>query len=133
MTDATVLTICATCRPAGAAPEAAGTEPREGAVLAEAARAAASGTAIETRSIACLSNCSRGCSATVAAPGKFSYVIGGLEASDAGALVAFAQRHAESADGIPAWRDRPEKIRKNTIARVPPPDRDHPLVGPIVV
>lgn len=97
--------------------------------LARAALAVASGeTAVSVRAIACLSACGRACSAAVAAPGKFSYIVGGLAPEDAADLVAFARAHAESADGIPPWRSRPEKIRKNTISRVPPPDAAHALV-----
>ena len=127
----TVVTICRTCRPEGH-PE---TSERPGAVLGRAVRDALANVPtearLEVRAIACLSACSRACSAVVAAPGKFSYVIGDLEPVDAEALVAFALKHAESADGIPAWRDRPAKVRKCTIARVPPAGIEHTLVEPV--
>jgi predicted metal-binding protein len=126
------LSICRTCRPEGA--EALIEPP--GASLGRAVRALVEtgklDDRIALRAIACLSSCGRACSATVAAPGKFSYVIGGLEPGDAEILVAFALRHAESRDGVPAWRDRPEKIRKNTVARVPPPDVEHALLEDIL-
>ena len=130
MPPRTIVTICRTCRPEGA-PE---TAERPGAILGRAVRDALSAIAaplVEVRAIACLSACSRACSAVVAAPGKFSYVIGDLEPQDAEALLAFAFKHAESADGIPAWRDRPVKIRKSTIARVPAAGVEHPLVEPV--
>ncbi|MFJ5487622.1 DUF1636 family protein [Hansschlegelia beijingensis] len=124
----TVVTICRTCRPEGH-PEAS---ERPGAALGRAVRDALAnvpaGSQLEVRAIACLSACSRACSAVVAAPGKFSYVVGDLEPCDAEALVAFALKHAESADGIPAWRDRPAKVRKCTIARVPPAGVEHSLI-----
>jgi predicted metal-binding protein len=131
MNQRTTLTICRTCRPEDAA--AADVPP--GAELGRAAAQTIArrglGDRIEARAIACLSACSRACSAAVAAPGKFSYVIGELGPADAEALVTFALRHAESADGIPPWRERPEKIRKNTLARVPP-GGSHALVEDIV-
>lgn len=123
---AVTVTVCRTCRPEGAPREG---EP-EGARLARAAAAALAGEDAEVNAIACLSACSRGCAATVAAEGKFAYVIGGLTAEDAGDLAAFARAHAESADGVPPWRARQEKVRKNTVARLPPPGRAHALVEP---
>ncbi|GLK67518.1 DUF1636 domain-containing protein [Hansschlegelia plantiphila] len=131
MTAKTTLTVCSTCRPDGAADA----EPRPGALLGQAVARALDGSdaglRIEARAIACLSACSRACSASVAAPGKFAYVIGGLEPADAEALIAFATAHAESADGVPPWRARPEKIRKSTVSRTPPPGVAHPLVAEI--
>lgn len=124
----TTVTVCRTCRPEGASGEA---EP-PGAALARAAAALTGEAAITVRAIACLSACGRACSATVAAPGKFSYVVGGLAPEDAADLVAFARAHADSVDGIPPWRSRPEKIRKNTISRVPPPGAEHTLVEDVV-
>jgi predicted metal-binding protein len=123
----TLLTVCRTCRPDGAQP---GDEPAGaalGRVAAQALRESGS-TDVEIRAIACLSACSRSCSASVSAPGKFGYVIGGLRPEDAGDLVAFALRHAEASDGVPPWRARPETIRKNTVARIPPPGVAHPLI-----
>ncbi|WP_020178693.1 DUF1636 domain-containing protein [Methylopila sp. M107] len=123
------LTICRTCRPEGAAPDA---EPA-GAALGRATARAVSGLAdapVDVVAIACLSACGRACSATVAAPGKFSYVIGNLAPEDCDDLAAFALAHAASPDGIPPWRSRPEKIRKNTIARIAPPGVAHALVEP---
>ena len=32
----------------------------------------------------------------------------------------FARQHQAHVDGLPVWRERPEHVRKNTIARVPP-------------
>ncbi|MDR4306402.1 DUF1636 domain-containing protein [Chelatococcus sambhunathii] len=121
----TTLTICRTCRPEGAAADA---EPAGSVLVRAVARAATDAAAVEVRAIACQSACSRACSATVAAAGKFSYVIGNLVPEDAADLVAFAEAHAAAVDGVPPWRSRPERIRKNTIARVPPPGADHPLV-----
>lgn len=95
-------------------------------------RRGTTGEAVEIRSIACLSACSRACSAAIAAPDKFAYVIGGLAPEDAEDLVAFAALHADSFDGVPPWRARPEKIRKNTVSRVPPPGAEHALVEEIV-
>ncbi|RXF74001.1 DUF1636 domain-containing protein [Hansschlegelia zhihuaiae] len=124
----TTLTICRTCRPEGGPSEAEPPGAALGRAAAEAARRLGPEAGVEVRAIPCLSACGRACSASVSAPEKFSYVIGGLAPEDAGDLVAFARAHAESADGVPPWRARPEKVRKNTVARVPPAGCDHALV-----
>lgn len=123
----TTLSVCRTCKPEGSRPD---DEPA-GAALGRAAAVAlrrAGGTAVEIKAIACLSACGRACVASVAGPGKFSYVIGGLLPEDAEDLAAFAQAHAAAPDGVPPWRARPEKVRKNTVARVPPAGAEHALV-----
>ncbi len=71
--------------------------------------------------VACLSNCQRGCSAAVTGQGKWTYVIGGLDPDrHVGDILEFARLHRAHEQGLPAWRTRPDHIRKNTIARVPP-------------
>ena len=71
--------------------------------------------------VACLSNCQRGCSAAVTGQGKWTYVIGNLDPErHAPDILAFARQHSSHELGLPVWRERPEHIRKNTIARVPP-------------
>jgi predicted metal-binding protein len=58
---------------------------------------------------------------SVAAPGKWTYVIGNLDPErHAADILAFARQHSLHEQGLPVWRERPEHIRKNTIARVPP-------------
>ena len=125
---ATVLTICRTCRIEGeVADEPSGA--RLGRATAQALqRLGAAAGAVEIKAIACLSACGRSCAASVAATEKFAYVVGGLAPTDAEDLATFALRHSEAPDGVPPWRARPEKIRKNTIARLPPPGAEHTLV-----
>lgn len=124
----TTLAVCRTCRPEGVPAEAEPPGAALGRAAADALRRLDAGAQVEIRAIACLSACGRACSASVSAPGKFAYVIGGLGPEDADDLAAFARAHADAADGVPPWRARPEKIRKNTVARVPPPGLEHPLV-----
>ena len=35
-------------------------------------------------------------------------------------IVQFVRLHKAHEQGLPVWRDRPEYVRRNTIARVPP-------------
>lgn len=120
------LYVCVTCRGSG---EAVAGEPRSGARLLAAIEQGAMGSmgpAETTAGLAivgveCLSNCSRSCSAAIAAPGKWTYVIGNLDPEQhASDILAFARQHSAHDLGLPVWRERPEHIRKNTIARVPP-------------
>ncbi|MET0314508.1 MAG: DUF1636 domain-containing protein [Hansschlegelia sp.] len=131
MAAPTVVTICSTCRPEGSPEDAERPGAALGRAVARALAACGPEVQVEARAIACLSACSRACSVAFASPGKFSYVIGNLLPEDADAVIAFAIAHAKSADGVPPWRERPEKVRKNTLSRVPPADAEHALVTPI--
>ncbi|MBZ8141202.1 hypothetical protein CLD22_14970 [Rubrivivax gelatinosus] len=120
MNPITELLVCNTCRPPGA--------PRDGVAagqqLFEAvqALAAADPGAPRVRAVACLSACGRSCSAALQAPGKYSYVFGDLQADAASAadLLAAAARHQALEDGQIPWRERPESLRRGTLARLPP-------------
>ena len=114
------LFVCVTCRREGDPPA----EVRPGARLYAALKAAALEGAegdLDVQPVECLSNCTRACTAAVAAPGKWTYVVGHLDPDQHVAdMVQFARLHRASADGLTVWRDRPVHVRKNTIARVPP-------------
>jgi len=113
-----VIYVCTTCRRA----DNQDAEPRPGALLAAAAEHAAAGTAVEVRRLKCLANCKRGPSAAMRANGSWTYVFGGLDTSNAEALVEGAKLLAEAADGILPWRGRPDILKRSLIARVPPLD-----------
>ena len=120
MTMASTLYVCMTCRGNG---EVIAGEPRPGARLLAAIEqgSAEAGEGIAVVGVECLSNCARSCSAAVAAPGKWTYVIGNLDPEQhASDILAFARQHSAHELGLPVWRERPEHIRKNTIARIPP-------------
>jgi predicted metal-binding protein len=109
------LFVCVTCRREGDPPDAV----RPGARLYAALKAQAGETDVQP--VECLSNCTRSCTAAVAAPGKWTYVVGHLDPDQhVSDIVQFARLHQASADGLTVWRDRPVHVRKNTIARVPP-------------
>jgi predicted metal-binding protein len=110
--------VCVTCRRAGE-PDA---EPRPGVLLAEATERAAAGTDVIVRRLKCLANCTRGPSAAMRCNGSWTYVFGGLDVADAGALVEGATLLAGASDGILPWRERPDILKRGLIARVPPND-----------
>ena len=109
------LFVCVTCRREGDPPDGI----RPGARLHAALKEQAGD--LDVQSVECLSNCSRSCTAAIAAPGKWTYVVGNLDPERHVAdMVQFARLHRASADGLTVWRDRPVHVRQNTIARVPP-------------
>ena len=121
--DATTLFVCVTCRTQPSETVTDAEQPRAGARLLAAIRAASDEGAdgLSILPVECLSNCNRSCTVAVAAPGKWTYVIGGLDPdTHADDALAFARLHRAHSAGLPTWRERPEHIRKNTIARVPP-------------
>jgi predicted metal-binding protein len=113
-----LIYVCVTCRRAGE-PDV---EPRPGALLADATEQAAAGTEVEVRRLRCLANCTRGPSAAMRCNGSWTYLFGGLDATNADALVAGAKLLAGASDGILPWRGRPEILKRALIARVPPFD-----------
>lgn len=128
MPPAVTLSVCRTCRPEGAPTEGEPLGAAVGRAVAAAARERGVEGVVEVKVIGCLSACSRACTASVSGAAKFGYVIGGMTVEDADDLVAFALAHADSADGIPPWRARPERVRKSTVARIPPHGVAHALV-----
>jgi predicted metal-binding protein len=118
----TTLFVCVTCRGQATSPVQS-EEPRPGARLLAAINAVPGerreGLTIEP--VECLSNCNRACTVAVTAPGKWTYVLGALDPDlHANDVLAFARLHRAHEAGLPAWRERPEYVRKNTISRVPP-------------
>ena len=113
MRDAMELVACTTCRLPGALPDA----PRDGARLS----AALAAKGVHHRQQECLSVCTRGCAVVFRGPGRRTCVRGAPDPdrhlSD---LLEIIRTHAQAPDGMVPWRRRPEIIRKNTIARIPP-------------
>lgn len=109
------LFVCITCRREGDPPA----EKRPGARLYEALKEQAGD--LEVVPVECLSNCTRSCSTAITGSGKWTYVVGNLDPdTNVSDILEFARLHKAHEHGLPVWRDRPEHIRRNTIARVPP-------------
>jgi predicted metal-binding protein len=76
---------------------------------------------IALRPIECLSVCKRPCTVALAAPGKWTYVVGDLTSeSHVEDIVTAARLYAASAAGIVPWRERPLSFRKGVVSRTPP-------------
>ncbi len=125
MSDTEII-VCTTCRPPGASRDL----PAHGLALFEAVQDALLVCELDTgqhkglqlRCQACMSGCSRACTVTLQAHGKFTYYFGDLVADDetAAQVIACAQLHKHSADGNLARNARPERLRSGILARLPP-------------
>ncbi|MBS7697715.1 MULTISPECIES: DUF1636 domain-containing protein [unclassified Chelatococcus] len=117
----TTLMVCVTCRRRqDGATEGPYDEPGRGLVRTLADRLAGDADVTVTP-VECLSVCRRPCTVAFAAPGKWTYVIGDLDADQhLDDLVLAARQYTVAADGIIPWRERPQPIRKGVVARVPP-------------
>jgi predicted metal-binding protein len=107
------LYVCVTCR-AG--------EDRPGPALFDALSARLDGdAAVRLCAVECLSVCKRPCTVALAAPGKWTYVVGDLSLeSHLDDIVAAVRRFARTEDGLVPWRERPIPFRKGVISRIPP-------------
>lgn len=120
----TELIICTTCRTIDT--------PREhraaGDILLEAVQAAQAfgeqpkWAMVTVRAMACLSGCSRSCTAAFQAQGKHSYLFGDLAATDdvARQLLDCAVLHFLTPDGVLLRESRPLALVSGMIARLPP-------------
>lgn len=118
--DVTIF-VCTACRRARADLPAGFDEPGKDLAEALRQRIALSGAATPVETVECLAVCNRPCTVAFAGDGKWTYLIGDLDAEHhideiVGAAVSFAA----SANGIVAWKDRPASFRKGVVARVPP-------------
>ena len=76
---------------------------------------------ITLKPVECLSVCKRPCTVALAAPGKWTYVVGDLtRESHLEDIIAAARRYAASPEGIVPWRERPLSFRKGVVSRTPP-------------
>jgi predicted metal-binding protein len=113
------ITVCTSCRHKGE-------NCRPGYELIERLRAAiaAAGEAIpedfEISGTACMEGCDRPCTVAFFGSRKASYLFGDIDPDqDIADLVDFARQYAFLNDGWCASVDRPSKLRKSTLARVP--------------
>jgi predicted metal-binding protein len=74
----------------------------------------------------CMSACSRSCAIALASAGKYTYLFGDLTADEdslpdtCAAVLNCAGQYFTKPDGLLAWSERPELMKKGAIARIPP-------------
>jgi predicted metal-binding protein len=113
LSPAATLLVCVTCK---------ADEGLLGAPLFDAlAHRLAGELDIALRPVECLSVCKRPCTVALAAPGKWTYVVGDLtRESHIEDIVIAARRYAAAPDGLVPWRERPQPFRRGVISRTPP-------------
>ena len=110
---AATLLVCITCK-SEAGPLGPG-------VFAALGERLASEPGVALQAVECLSVCKRPCTVALAAPGKWTYVVGDLDRDlHLEDIVIGARRYAASPDGIVPWRERPLSFRKGVVSRTPP-------------
>jgi predicted metal-binding protein len=110
---AATLLVCVTCK----------SEEGEvvGAALYEALGARLGDEPIALKPVECLAVCKRPCTVALAAPGKWTYVVGNLSReANVEDIVTAASRYAAAPDGLVPWRERPLPFRKGIVSRTPP-------------
>ena len=74
----------------------------------------------EVGGVACMAGCDRPCAVGFHGQGKASYLFGDLETgADVDDLLHFARQYDALHDGWCSSVDRPGKLRKSTLARIP--------------
>jgi len=113
------ITICTSCRHKG-------TECRPGFELIERLRQAIAlaGDTIpeefEVSGVACMAGCDHPCTVAYHGTSKATYLFGDVDPeTDIDDLVTFAKQYSYLHDGWCSSFDRPGKLRKSTLARVP--------------
>lgn len=113
------ITVCTSCRRKG-------TETRPGFELIERLRNALLGAddtmpeTFDVSGVACMAGCDRPCTIAYHGTSKASYLFGDIDPeADIDDLVAFAKQYAYLGDGWCSSVDRPGKLRKSTLARIP--------------
>ncbi len=119
-----VLHICVTCRAGRTLAE--GETPAGALLHAELVRVQNVSretiheyTLPELREVTCLAACSQGCTATIAAPGKWRLLLGNLDVSLAADLLDYASLYAASSTGMVMPSKRAPSLSRAILARIP--------------
>ena len=113
------ITVCTSCRHKGEID-------RPGYELIAQLRAALAAAGddfpadFDVAGVACMAGCSRPCTVAYHGRNKATYLFGDIEPNhDIEDLISFAQQYAALEDGWCSSLDRPGKLRKTTLARIP--------------
>lgn len=87
--------------------------------LPSASRSGSEGCGITLRPVACLAACDRGCTAAIAMPGRWTWLLGHLGPEKAEDLLVYAQLYAASAKGTVMPSRRPASLADMILGRVP--------------
>ena len=109
-----VLHVCVTCRAGHALAD--GDVPR-GALLHEALVRV--GASADIREVKCLAACDQGCTATIAAPGKWRILLGNLDIPLAADLLDYAALYDANPTGMVLPSKRAPSLRHAVLGRLP--------------
>ena len=110
--------VCVTCRnpadPEGARPGVA--------FLADLRQVAeVAGESVAIRPVQCFGICDRPCTVSLTGRDRYTYLFGNLDPQTGiPALLELVRVARDAPHGYMLWRERPEALRRTTIARVPP-------------
>lgn len=120
--DRPQLYICISCRCHGT-DEAAEGAPADGRRLYYAVRSLVAemgaSAPVHVLPTLCFANCERGCTAGIAAPGKWSYLVGELSPELAADLLTYSAAYAKAKTGVVLPSGRPASMQTSVIARFP--------------
>lgn len=120
--SAATIFVCVTCRRKCERDPRGYDLPGEGLSVALEAEVARRRLAeLTVTPVECLAVCRRPCTVAFAGPGKWTHLVGDLDAeAHVGDIVSAALAFARASDGIVPWAERPQPIRNGGLARVPP-------------
>ncbi len=110
-----MLHVCTTCR--AGQPLPADTIP-PGQHLFDAI-AAQAGPELRVVPVKCLSSCDHGCAAAISAPGKWTYLLGGLDLAVVPDLLTYAATYAQHPTGTVLPSRRPASLGNMILGRMP--------------
>ncbi len=115
------LYVCTTCRRAGTPKPVPVPAPGQLLYDAVARQLLDVGPEVPVRAVpmVCFGNCEQGCSAGLASPGKWTYLMGKLGPEHAADLIAWAAAYARSPNGTVLRSGRPQSLRDTIVARFP--------------
>lgn len=111
------LHVCVTCRAGLPLPE--GATPAGKYFYESVAALAGDGGAVRVLPVNCLASCDTGCAVAISAPGKWTYLLGGLNEGLAPDLLVYAQAYAEAKTGGVMPSKRPASLAHIVLGRVP--------------
>lgn len=87
--------------------------------------------------VQCMSSCDRPCSVAFVSSGKHTYLFGDLAQVNEDlnhvcqSLLDCAELYYAKPDGVMAWSERPERLKKGIVARIPPMSAATPSPPPV--
>ncbi|WP_425040230.1 DUF1636 family protein [Primorskyibacter sp. S187A] len=117
--DGVEILVCIKCL---RGTETTGDGERPGTRMYEELRARDMPEGVTLLPVECLQNCDYGCSVGFrGGEDRWTYIYGNFhEASHPDLIVEAASLYRDTKDGLIPWRTRPEHLKRNCIARVPP-------------